>query len=286
MKITKINFSKIKWILKHDIFHNAPFRTIFKVINWELKRIKNKKFVYHFDDSLIIFLYPADGVARLTYYFNYHEPLIFKFLDKYLSPGMTYIDVGANIGLYSLFVAKRVGSEYVYAFEPQPNVYAKALENINKNNIKNIKIENIGLGKCNSVCKMHIDRDSAKSYIKSSESIHFEDSAIEVSIMSFDDYVMEKKIKKIDYIKIDVEGFEYEVLLGMQNTLKFLPPEIIQIELYDDFLKRNGASISIIVNYFNIFGYKPLKLNDSAVLQSVSNRQISGDVFFMKINNV
>lgn len=98
MNFTKIEFSKIKWLIKTEEFKRNPLKVIYRVFKWELLRKFKIRKEFLFDKNLKVYLYPNDGVARLTYYFNYHEPEIFKFLDSFLSKGMNYCDIGAILG--------------------------------------------------------------------------------------------------------------------------------------------------------------------------------------------
>ena len=71
MNFTKITISKIEWLLKTTEFRKNPFKLIYKIVNWEIFRKFRKRRLFIFDNDLKIYLYPNDGVARLTYYFGY-----------------------------------------------------------------------------------------------------------------------------------------------------------------------------------------------------------------------
>jgi len=130
MNITKFTLKKLNWLFHQPGFKMNSIKTLYRVLSWEIIRKKKKRIPFVFDSNLNIYLYPDDGVARLTYYFGYHEPLIFRFLESFLLKGMTYCDIGANIGLYSIFAAKRIGNDgKVIAFEPQTKTYYRFLEN-------------------------------------------------------------------------------------------------------------------------------------------------------------
>lgn len=282
MNLTRVSINKIKWILHTEEFRNNPFKIISKIFYWEVLRKLNRKISFKFDNDLTIFLYPNDGVARLTYYFGYHEPSIFKFLDSFLKEGMTYCDIGANIGLYSIFAAKRVGfNGKVFSFEPQSETYKRMVENINTNNLKNIYTENKAVGNKNGLITMQQNYDSAKSYI----AVDTEDGE-SVEIITFDSFIDEKNLKSIDYLKIDVEGYEYNVLIGMKNFLKNTPPKIIQIELYENFLNRSGATINMVKTLFEDLNYIFFRLDEKQNKLTENITEINGDMFLLHKNNI
>jgi len=282
MNFTKVSFNKIKWLIRTEKFKCNPIKLMLRIINWELIRKFNKRKQFLFDQDLKIYLYPNDGVARLTYYFDYHEPEIFKFLDSFLSNGMTYCDIGANIGLYSIFAAKRVGPNgKVFSFEPQKETYQRLLENIEMNGLKNIKTINKAVGAYNGVAIIKQNEDSAKSYIiKNSD--EGERCFDKIEVINFDNFVNAEKLYDIDYLKIDVEGYEYNVLQGMTDFLKNKPPKIIQIELYESFLNRNGSSINQVKEFFFTLGYSFFKLSPEQNKLIKESEDLEGDIFVVK----
>jgi len=285
MNFTKFSVNKIRWLSNTDEFKESPIRIILKVIKWELFRKKNSRMLFEFDVNLKIYLYPNDGVARLTYYFGYHEPAIFRFLDSFLKSGMVYFDIGANIGLYSLFASKRVGKNgKIFSFEPQFETYNRFLQNIELNNFQNIYAINKGVGDSDGSFTIIQNEDSAKSYI--TKSLSEENELPKVEVINLDKFLTKNNLSKIDYLKIDVEGFEYNVLLGCYSLLKNNPPKIIQIELYANFLKRNRTSISEVKTYLNSLGYVFFKLNAKEGKLYKSFQDLSGDIFVINKKNI
>lgn len=158
------------------------------------------------------------------------------------------------------------------------------LSNIRINNIDNILTVNKAVGDVDGIVGMKNNNDSAKSYV--SESNEELKDCDKVELVNFDHFISSEKILKIDYLKIDVEGYEYNVLKGMKNFLKNTPPLIIQIEIYESFLNRSGSSINQVEEFFLDLGYSFYKLNQS-VNKLINIRQIiEGDVFIIKDENI
>jgi FkbM family methyltransferase len=209
-----------------------------RVLRWELIRFSRKPVSFIYDKTLSVLLYPNDGVARLVFYFDYHEPLEFAFLDRFLESEMICIDVGANIGMYSLFMAKR--TRQVIAFEPQAEAMFRFRDSINTNRLSNITTITKAVSKKSGKLALNFTGDdSAKTYTttvcESKETITL------VDVISLDGYLKENHIKRLDYLKIDAEGAEQDILSGAQKTLiKYRP--LAQVEIAPEFKNRSGQS--------------------------------------------
>jgi FkbM family methyltransferase len=285
MNFTKFALNKIKWLYNTEEFKKQPIIVILRVLSWEFFRKLNRRKEFLFDNDLKIYLYPNDGVARLTYYFGYHESSVFQFLDTFLREGMTYCDIGANIGLYTIFAAKRVGrTGKVISFEPQSETFRRMIKNIQLNNLINIITVNKAVGDVDGFITILQDEDSAKSFV--SKSVEKEKNPDTIEVINFDSFIKKQQIYNIDYLKIDVEGFEYNVLIGMKNFLKNTPPKIIQIELYENFLNRSGSSINQVKEFFSDLDYSFYKLNPKLNKLSKAIKDFEGDFFVLKNENI
>jgi len=166
-----------------------------------------------------------------------------KIIKEIIKEGDTVIDVGANIGYYTLFFRSLVGDKgKIIAFEPEKNNFAILKKNVEINNFKNIELYNYALGSENKKVKMILSDKIGEHRIYNEKSSHISvnsDSTnentklIEVNVVKLDDYV-----KTADFVKFDAEGYEIEILKGMPNLLKQ------NISLFSDFyvklLKKNN----------------------------------------------
>ncbi len=253
MRLPRPTLEKLKDVIRQPAFRQSPIKVISRIIKWQFLRVFNQPTLLNFDNSIWIKLYTDDDdVATRTYYFDYHEPKIFSFLNKYLKDGMTYVDVGANIGVYTLFAAKRVGRGKVFAFEPQPKTFNRLIENIQLSKLKNIIAEQAAVGEKEGEIEIVTnDKYSSVSYTKH---INSDSAALNrCKIIKLDAYF--EALNHIDYLKIDVEGFEFYVLKGAEQMLKTKIPSIIQLELIEKFQNRSGSSIKMICQLLNSLGY-------------------------------
>ena len=146
---------------------------------------------------------------------EYFEPFETELVKREVKKGDIVLDVGANIGYYTLIFAKLVGTGgRVFAFEPEPNNFALLEKNIEINGYKNIQLFKKAVtsksGKVNLY--LNINTEGGHSIYKSKDS----GKRIEVESVCLDDFIDEK----VDFIKIDVEGSEGEVIKGMMGLME------------------------------------------------------------------
>lgn len=148
-----------------------------------------------------------------------------ELIRQFVKQDYVVIDIGANIGYFTTLFAKIVGENgKVYAFEPTNHYYSVLKENILVNNFTNIEIFRKGVSNKNHELEICIDDSSATLHqpiiqdIKSKEII---------TLTTLDEFVMNQGIKKIDFIKIDIDGHEPFVIDGAINTIKKDKPIII-----------------------------------------------------------
>lgn len=154
---------------------------------------------------------------------NYYEyELLSNFID-YIPANSIIYDVGANIGNHTVFFSKYLKPRKIYTFEPETTVYKLLIANIDRNNLKDIETYNFAIGEKDGVGTLSIDE---KNMGASKVSITEEGQVVIKSLDSLD-------IELPDFVKIDVEGFELDVLLGMKEILTNKKP-IMWIEIFDD----------------------------------------------------
>ncbi len=156
------------------------------------------------------------GLGNLDHIKDSHEKDIqdwFKIRDD-----ETFIDIGANIGKYTVILAKK--AKKVYAFEPFPEIYEYLVKNININKLTNVHPHRSALWNKEEFVKFHIKISSEINSIVNPENARY---TITVPAFPLDYF----KISQMHLVKIDVEGAEKEVLMGMAESLKIHRPRLI-----------------------------------------------------------
>ena len=174
-------------------------------------------------------------------------------LFELVQKGDTIIDIGSNIGQTAMTFAKIAGEQsMVYGFEPDPVNYSKAMENLKLNSFKNIEILNLGLGSKSEELNLKINSPLNRGGNRIDKNKTKDSFIIKVEML--DSLFENKKIKKIDLIKIDVEGFELEVLKGASSIIRNFKPKMF-IEVDDTNLKEQGSSAKDLIEYLYTFDY-------------------------------
>jgi len=153
-----------------------------------------------------------------------------------------FLDIGANSGLHSLFASRLFRK--VHAFEPFPPVRDRLLAAVARNQIDNIEVHAVGLGATNGMAPFFAPPEEnlgTGSFVGdySSQNIRYRD----LEIREGDPYLLEH-VGAVDVVKVDVEGFEIEVLRGMRQTLESCRPDIV-LELSDFTWRELGSAAGL-----------------------------------------
>lgn len=173
------------------------------------------------------------------------ESFLFEKVKKTLPDNFNYVDVGSNLGTTILKFYN--ASANIIGFEPIPHLFRSLQETIRENEFKNVTVINKAVGDEEGFLKMTLSDNS--SIISNN---HKDYNCITVPATTLDAELQKKE--KIHLIKIDVEGFEWQVLRGAKNTLKKYHPQLL-IELHPVFLKNYHVNINELLDYLENFGY-------------------------------
>lgn len=170
---------------------------------------------------------PGFGGRGIYIYRDSIEPELLN-LEKFLNSGGVFVDVGASTGIYSIKAAKHFGTNgTVLAVEPFLSVLATLHHSIQANGFTNVRLRNFCVGDHTGVRIFweNFKKPNLFSLIKRDPS----SSPLSIFTFSLDDLIKWEDLDRIDYLKIDVEGAEQEVLLGAKSVIEKYRP-IIQIE--------------------------------------------------------
>jgi len=179
---------------------------------------------------------------------NPHEGAEVEFLESMAKEGMTVIDVGANIGITTVTVAKKIGGKgKVYAFEPLRGYFDVLKKNLSANGLKNVKAFELAL--VGRVGRIDFYENELSSSIVSRGSTN----KTMVEATTLDNFVKEQKVGRIDLINMDCEGSELLVLKGAERTLRKNKVKIF-CEIHPDALEELGQSVGDVVEYLQRLG--------------------------------
>lgn len=159
---------------------------------------------------------PSFGnIDRAVYYSGCYEPETTGLVRRYCKRGDTVFDVGANIGYFSVLMADRVGpGGHVFAFEPSGRFYERLTKNVTVNGFSHVTAERIALSDDRSTMQVCVSHSTSSAAMRYSDG--YQES---VACTTLDDYVAERGIAGIDFMKIDVDGWEVHCLDGGRASL-------------------------------------------------------------------
>jgi FkbM family methyltransferase len=200
-----------------------------------------------------------DSVGRLIYKKGIYEEELTDYLIKNLNleSGDIVFDAGANIGWYSVLLSKYFAGVEVHSFEPDPENFKILKSNIGLNNLENVRLNNIGLGKETDVVKLYLYK---KGNLGRHSMLNINNglgSTIDVNISSFDEYVKNKQLNfsKIKFLKIDIEGYEYFAFLGGKEFLNYVPT--IMAEFSPSYMRKVGLEPEKLISLLRSYNYRP-----------------------------
>jgi FkbM family methyltransferase len=223
-----------------------------------LEKFQDREVIVHdLANDLKINLYKDSVLSKLIYYgFETDE---IDFVNGFLDSGDYFLDIGANIGLFTLYASKGVGVEgAVLSFEPSQKTFNRLKENCSLNGLTNVRSYRLGLSDRDENLELNISENGYEAWNTFVESDDQKFSRKElVSVKSLDHFLneIELDIKKISLIKIDVEGFEMRVLKGAQQLLSGPDSPVFLIEFADANANSAGSCCHEIYKFLGGFGY-------------------------------
>lgn len=230
-------------MMKSILIRILPKNLVSKILSYKskkklesLKKLSHWRKINFKNLNLEIYLDKDFGlISNIIEDAGVYEPEILEILIKLVPENCVFLDVGANIGQHSLIMSKFC--EKIIAFEPIPILQNRIEMNLNRNGIKNVQLYPFGLGNENIFTEMivmnsHMGKSKPKLH-NESEYNFLKNSwtgknGNEMTIQNVELRTLDSlNLQKVDFIKIDVEGYEYFVLQGGVNTIKKFRPQII-----------------------------------------------------------
>jgi len=230
------------WVLLWEILCQGlkPLLTVYESVAWRWNLARGRLCFNVHGNALTVL--PGDrGISRELSVYGTHEPRSTQLLKQFLKPGMTVVDIGGNLGYYALLEAQMVGnSGRVIAIEPVAANFAQLSKNVAANGYRNTILHNLAIGPSNGIATMYIGK---KSNWHSLHPVPWEAREITVRVSTLDAVLAEHHLHSVDLIRMDVEGYEVEVIHGMAETLENYSPRLL-VELHP-----HVAGVDAILRY-------------------------------------
>jgi FkbM family methyltransferase len=241
--------------------------TLFKKLHYSLIQFSHRKgereIIVEINKRYKMYLSLDDtGIGAELMVNKTREVFSTNYFQKIISENMIVIDIGANIGYYALLESQLASKGHIYAIEPVLKNYTLLTKNIALNQCSNISTYNFAIGNTDGFSKMYIyDKSNWSSFTKiPGENIR---DIVQVPVFTLDTFIESHVPQNPHFIRMDVEGFEYEILMGSVKTLRTAVPLIFCIEMHPHLMSRekvieimtlmkeNGFGVSAIFNDMN-----------------------------------
>ncbi len=255
--MSKLNLVSNIW--HHPANQGKRLTTLLRSIVFVLrKRFVRRDFTFRFHNSLLLSHPSSKSSSSAVYFSGLPDYWEMQFLKSYLRPGDKVIDIGANVGLYTVYMAELVGKEgSVDAFEPSESTFALLAENLKANALSNVSAHKLACTNCNGRLGFESGDDHSLSHVIADTS---EETKLHVEGVRLETYLHESSFS---FAKLDIEGHEPFAIEGMGSWLERKIPPVFLIEmggLSNQYGIRTDEFIARLNHMeYSIYTYDPVK---------------------------
>lgn len=203
-------------------------------------------------------------------------------LRRLAKPGMQVIDVGANIGLYSVLLGKLVGpTGHVWGFEPFPPIVNYLKQNIELNRLNNVTVVEKAVAEMEGSLEFQVFPEGCDVYNslgaaeRPVESLRAIQKTV-VPVITLDAYMDRSAVREVDIIKIDVEGAEERAIQGAEQLIRRNPNIHIVVEMYEPSAQQCGCSSKRLVELLATWGFSMFEITRYGDAVRCNTDRVSG----------
>lgn len=232
----------------------------------------------------------SEHMFRHLYFYGVHEQEVTTLVTHLAKAGQTWLDVGGNIGYFTVLLSSLVGpSGQVHVFEPNPAVADYIARSIRLNDANNVRLNQAAVSSTTGEeITLYVPADtnaadggSGRSSLVPQSDIS-QNREVRVPVIGLDDYIKQNQLN-VDFMKIDVEGFEIQAFEGMSATLTSYPPKVIICEV--SHRPECLATPKELISYVTQFGYRPYSIRTEGLYphrqDSVLHPDLDANVAFV-----
>lgn len=246
-----------------------PFKPLKNSAIKIIKPFLPKRFYVTLNMGQRMFIHPNDSIEWGIFSKGEYEPELTDCFTKLVKKNYIILDIGAHTGYYTLLASKLMESTgTVHAFEPMPDLFERLRANIKLNECKNVVLNETAIWAKEGELYLH----PATSENSGNSSIFYrygnKYDTIIVKAITIDEYINKMHLRKVDLIKIDIEGSEPFALIGGRHTLEKYKPDVI-CEVLPKLLSNFGYSVSDLRTFFSSLGYKAFLISSAYDLSNI-----------------
>ncbi len=276
----------LEYMAQRHEFNKLLFEYAHEIKTSEIEKIEIEKGEVIFLLKPFSFKMLSDGGCRSApleiLNFGSYEKKESFFVLQMVSDGDTVLDIGANVGWYSIQLAKKFKNAVIHAFEPIPQTFLILEKNIKLNDVKNITLHQLALGAQAGQTNFYYFQGGSAVASRVNLLDHKTAIKVECEISTLDLFVENLDLSKVDFIKCDVEGSELDLIKGGRQTIdKFSP--IIYIELFHGWCERFGYVPNDVLRFLKDLDYQCFEIHENFLkkIDSIEETTNNYNFFFM-----
>ncbi|MES2995135.1 MAG: FkbM family methyltransferase [Patescibacteria group bacterium] len=252
-----------------------------------LRWVTNKMLLFILPRSVALpegrlLLHPHDPVISGALMLGVYEPFQMEVFRSYVQEGDTVLDIGANIGLYTLIAAKQAGAAgHVFAFEPERENFSILSENIQANDLTTAEAVQCAVSDASGTGALFISEDNKGNHSLIDDSGSGTTQPVETIRM--DDWLEERGVTNVGVIKIDIQGAEPRAFAGMERTLR--ESRALFTEYEPAILRGSGTNPMSMLESLRAYGYRLFEIDENkktvTAIEDLAlfTQRLSGDTY-------
>ncbi len=268
----------LRWRLPCARASGAP-HAMLRTLRFTLAELRGGDVSFRTPDGLGFVSMPNNFSSFAMFVAGARDPDIWRFIARRVPAGATVVDAGANVGAYTLPFARLVGpSGRVVAVEAHPLTHDFLARNIAANGLAQASALQLALGaEAGMSAIAYTDANPGETHVAADAG----EAALQVRVYPLDDVLAGLGITRIDYLKIDVEGFELPVLQGARGIIATSPGIAVQTELQAKHAARYGHAIADIASLLAGLGLAPHRIRPDGTPERMTE-PLAGDVVWFR----
>jgi FkbM family methyltransferase len=268
----------LSFIVHHPLNEGHKLAALIRFGEWQIRsRLVGRPIVHEWIDNSKFYVRAGETGLTQNIYTGLHEFQEMGFLLHFLRKDDLFIDVGANVGSYTI-LACAVKEAFGYAFEPVPDTYRRLSDNLKLNQIEaRVRYLNIGVGDAPRIIQFTTDSDTTNHVVAPGETVQ---NTLDVRVLALDEVLADESPT---LIKIDVEGYEAAVIKGARQTLAKASLKAVIMELNDSGNRygwKDDSILETMTGYgFRTYSYLPF---ERKLMHVNGTRSASGNVIFVR----
>jgi len=200
-----------------------------------------------------------------------YQPRMIKTLEESLRPGGVFVDLGAGEGYFSVIAARMMGeSGRVIAIEPQTRLHEVFRRNLKENGVeRSVELSELAVTDEEGSAKFFVTPETIAERSGLAQTTRYQKPTETVQTTTLAKLLATKKVGRIDLLRIDIEGYEYEAVLGSKEVFLNKIPKRIALELHPELLAERGKSANGLAAFIQGCGYKRVPNLENLVFELV-----------------